>query len=440
MNSLLHILAVLAVLLGVVLLVYRRRIAELRTDLGQLFSHRLVYLGLPVLILAVLGIVYWTGRESTSPPAVVSPGSPPAESPATPPAPAGQGASTQDVATLYRKIGPSVVAIYTYNERRENIGRGSGFFHGASGSVVTNLHVLRSAYSAQIKTAGGKVYPVAGVAARDAAGDLALLAVNMPWGESFPLTVTANLPEVGERVVVIGSPFGLEQTVSDGIVSAIRESDLRGRVLQITAPISPGSSGSPVVNLRGEVVGVAFSQFSGGQNLNFCIAGERVVRLTAASGPPVSLAGGAAASAIASGRQTYCYLDEKGSVRFTDQPSNPRFGYQVISTPDGSLDRNRYERWVFDQIGGNPQDIDPQAAVAKARDDLPDLFRKVFPSQYAMSDLPEMSPDAQNHWQRVVNQYLANAYNGAVQKRNKAILQYRVMMDAFQMYAVSRPQ
>ncbi len=434
MKSLLNILVVLAVLLGVVLWVYRRRPGDLWTDLRHLFSHRAVLFGLPVLILATAGVVYWAGREEAPPAPAVLP-VPPVEAPAA--APVATGPATQDVAALYRRIGPSVVAIYTYNERRENIGRGSGFFHGASGHVVTNLHVLRSAHSAQIKTAAGNLHPVTGISARDPAGDLALLSVRIPWGESIPLAVSAVLPEVGERVVVVGSPFGLEQTVSDGIVSAIRDTAERGRILQITAPISPGSSGSPVVNLRGEVVGVAFSQFTGGQNLNFCIAGERVARLAAASGPPAPLAGGAASPGL-EGKQIHCYLDEKGSVRFTDDPSSPRYRYQVISTPDGSLDRNRYERWVFEQIGGNPRDIDPQAAVNKAREELPDLFRKVFPPQYSLGDLPQMPQDAQNHWQRMVNQHLANAYNGAVQKRNKAILQHRVMMDAFQMYAVSR--
>ncbi len=438
MKTLFNILLVAAVLLGVVLFVYRRRLGELWADLRNLFSHRLVSLGLAVFVLAVIGVFYWVGRDQAPPPAAVSPG-PEAGVPVAPPPGQGTpGPALQDVSALYRKIGPSVVAIYTYNERRENVGRGSGFFHGASSHVVTNLHVLRGAHSAQIKTAGGKVYPVAGIVARDASGDLALLAVSMPWGESIPLAVTSILPEVGERVVVVGSPFGLEQTVSDGIVSAIRDTAERGRVLQITAPISPGSSGSPVVNLRGEVIGVAFLQFRGGQNLNFCISGGRVTNLSAAAGPPVSLAGGAAASAIAGGKQTYCYLDEKGTVRFSDTAAHPRYSYQLISGPDGSLDRARYERWVFDQIGGNPRDIDPQAAATRAKEELPDLFRQVFPPQYNMSDLPNMPQEARNHWDKVVNHHLANAYNQAVQKRNRAMLQYGMMMDAFQMYAVSR--
>lgn len=109
-----------------------------------------------------------------------------------------------------------------------------------------------------------------------------------------PLSINASLPEVGERVVVIGSPLGLEQTVSDGIVSAVREVSAFGTIIQITAPISPGSSGSPVVNMKGEVIGVATFQSMIGQNLNFAIPGERIAKLTKiAKGkrlqPPISL-------------------------------------------------------------------------------------------------------------------------------------------------------
>jgi tetratricopeptide (TPR) repeat protein len=78
---------------------------------------------------------------------------------------------------------------------------------------------------------------------------------------------------------VYGSPLGLENTVSDGIVSAIRDIPDYGRIIQITAPISPGSSGSPVLNMQGEVIGIASFQMVEGQNLNFAIPSEKITSL-----------------------------------------------------------------------------------------------------------------------------------------------------------------
>jgi tetratricopeptide (TPR) repeat protein len=78
---------------------------------------------------------------------------------------------------------------------------------------------------------------------------------------------------------VIGNPFGLEGSVTNGIVSAVRDIPGFGRIIQITAPISPGSSGSPVVNMQGQVIGVATLQITGGQSVNFAIPSERIAQL-----------------------------------------------------------------------------------------------------------------------------------------------------------------
>jgi len=94
-----------------------------------------------------------------------------------------------------------------------------------------------------------------------------------------PLSLSTTVPEVGERILVYGSPLGLEKTVSDGIISAIREVPGYGKLIQITAPISPGSSGSPVLNMKGEVIGIASFQMIEGQNLNFAIPSERIANL-----------------------------------------------------------------------------------------------------------------------------------------------------------------
>jgi S1-C subfamily serine protease len=194
----------------------------------------------------------------------------------------------QDVSSIYRNIGPSVVVVQRYDEKKQKTGIGTGFFVSSGGNVVTNHHVLRGATSADIRVSSGKVYPVRNVMAEDPENDLIMVSVEIPPYEVQPLTVRASLPAIGERVVVIGSPMGLDQTVSDGIVSAIRDLQGSRKVIQITAPISPGSSGSPVVNMKGDVIAVACALLANGQNLNFGIPSERISSLSPGSGFPLT--------------------------------------------------------------------------------------------------------------------------------------------------------
>ena len=157
---------------------------------------------------------------------------------------------------------------------------GSGFFL-QSGQVVTNLHVIRGAQRCEIKTLDGKgkVFPVAGILAVDEEGDLALLSVEMPPDRLRTSELARVLPDEGEQIVVIGNPLKLEGSVTDGIVSAVREVPNLGKIIQITAPISHGNSGSPVFNLKGQVVGVVTVKVTNGQNINLAIGVARVAQL-----------------------------------------------------------------------------------------------------------------------------------------------------------------
>jgi tetratricopeptide (TPR) repeat protein len=121
---------------------------------------------------------------------------------------------------------------------------------------------------------------VAGALAVDEEGDLALLSVDVPPERSRPLDLTLVLPEEGERVFAIGNPLRLEGSVSDGIVSALREVPDLGRIIQVTAPVSHGNSGSPLFNMRGEVVGIITVKVTNGQNINLALGAPRLLALS----------------------------------------------------------------------------------------------------------------------------------------------------------------
>lgn len=189
------------------------------------------------------------------------------------------GAVAQDeLPDLVRRIKPSAVAIETFDSKGEKLARGSGFFIDKD-RLVTNRHVIEGAFRAEVHLNSGNTFQVKSVLAVDAEGDIALLKVEAPPNLVRPLSLDRTSPQEGESIVVIGNPFGLEGSVTNGIVSAVRDIPGFGRIIQITAPISPGSSGSPVVNMQGQVIGVATLQVTGGQSVNFAVPSERIAQL-----------------------------------------------------------------------------------------------------------------------------------------------------------------
>jgi tetratricopeptide (TPR) repeat protein len=194
----------------------------------------------------------------------------------------------EDLPGLIKRVESSIVMIVTYSKEGSMLGQGSGFFIDKKGDVITNSHVLQDASRATVKTTDGKEYPIKKVLAEDKEGDIVQVSVDISKEAVRPLPVAPKLPEVGERVIVIGTPLGLDKTVTDGIVSAVREIPGFGKIVQVTAPISPGSSGSPVINMKGEVIGIAAFFVVAGQNLNFAIPGERITKLTLGQGESLS--------------------------------------------------------------------------------------------------------------------------------------------------------
>ena len=194
----------------------------------------------------------------------------------TPSVPAG---AQNDLRELARRAQDSVVLLKVYDASRREASRGTGFFVAPS-LVVSNHHVVEDAYRVEAVLPSGESIEVAGVVTHDGFNDLTLLRLgDGRTGPPLPLAASNTL-EVGEPIGVIGSPAGLAGTLSAGNVSALRPDGLVEHVppgeptppvFQISAPISSGSSGSPVLNLRGEVVGVAVSQLIFGQNLNFAV-------------------------------------------------------------------------------------------------------------------------------------------------------------------------
>ena len=194
-----------------------------------------------------------------------------------------QNASAEvNLPELVRRVKPSVVAIATFDQKGEALATGSGFFLRPQ-QVLTNLHVIRGAYRAEIRTLDGKgrVFAVVGVLKSDDEGDLALLSVDIPAERCRPLEISTQLPEDGERIFVIGNPLRLEGSVSDGIVSAVREVPNVGKIIQVTAPVSHGNSGSPLFNLKGQVIGVITIRVINGENINLAIESSRIARLPA---------------------------------------------------------------------------------------------------------------------------------------------------------------
>ena len=171
---------------------------------------------------------------------------------------------------IYKMSGPSVVLIETYGDDGKVSGSGSGFLVSADGKILTNFHVVAHTKRATVKLANEDAYDTVSILDVDKRKDIALLkikAVNLPYlklGHS-------NSAQIGDKLYTLGNPLGVFQnTLSEGLLSGIRQMD-GYKMFQLSAPISHGSSGSPVFNAQGDVIGIVEALISEGQNLNFAI-------------------------------------------------------------------------------------------------------------------------------------------------------------------------
>ena len=191
---------------------------------------------------------------------------------------------------VYEHASPSVVTVIVRDGAGVVLGIGSGFFVDRERLLVTNYHVIELAFSATVTVPGRKELAVEGVVAANAKRDLAILQVRTGNAIVSSLALANDsLPPVGIQVYAIGTPKGYVNTLSRGLVSGVREIDGQPWV-QIDAPISPGSSGGPLLNQYGEVIGVTTCFCPEGQNLNFAIPVSAVRPLLKRGTRVVSLA------------------------------------------------------------------------------------------------------------------------------------------------------
>ncbi len=167
---------------------------------------------------------------------------------------------------IFEKLTVSTVEITAESEYVSSLG--TGFYIDDNGTVVTNYHVIEDCSSANVTTSDGGTYTVISVLGYDKDLDIAILSTSK---KNSTAVNTSRSATTGEAVYVLGSSLGLTGTFSEGLVSSAERNIGNNTYIQISAPISHGNSGGPVVNALGEVIGIACAGFEEGQNLNLAL-------------------------------------------------------------------------------------------------------------------------------------------------------------------------
>ncbi len=172
-------------------------------------------------------------------------------------------------------LASSIVMIEVHDQRGKPMGTGSGVMIGKDGFILTNHHVTRGGYSFSVRIEDDSaVYRTNEIIKYNSVFDLSVIRIGKVLS---PLPVYRGAKKLvrGQKVVAIGSPLGLFNSVSDGIISGFREIDTVD-MIQFTAPISHGSSGGAVLNMQGEIIGISTAGFDGGQNINLAVGYETI--------------------------------------------------------------------------------------------------------------------------------------------------------------------
>lgn len=179
---------------------------------------------------------------------------------------------------IIEEVEPATCTIYTYDEYGAPSGSGSGFFIESTGVGVTNWHVLDKSVKALVKMPNGNQYEIDSVLCASAKKDLLVFKIKNTANIVFPtVSFCTEKPIKGDAVYNISAPLGLESSVSEGILASYRENN-QGELVQVTSPLSPGSSGSPLLDTKGNVFAVTSFKRRGGENVSFGVVVDKDFR------------------------------------------------------------------------------------------------------------------------------------------------------------------
>ena len=286
------------------------------------------------------------------------------------------GGAQVDLKSLIDELRPSIVSITTYDEKKNVVARGTGFFTSKEGEILTRLSLVEGAYRTEVKTDDEKVYPVAITSGKDTKTGLARIVIAIPRERVKPLVYKAKVPQVNEHVFVLGGG-GREHEFVEGTVAAIEDSSL-GKVIRINASLVPQLDGGPVFNTNGELVGVAVFSKPGDAS-SIANSGESLTGIIpTVSGTPAAFAATA--------------VDKKPKQLNNPQPSYTtqarRNGVEgevtlrILIGKDGKVLRANVVR-------GLPDGLDDQALKAVFKLKFKPAMKDGIPVQYMMSVIVE---------------------------------------------------
>ena len=174
-----------------------------------------------------------------------------------------------DFSAIVDDVLQSVVSVKT------NVGQGSGIIIDRKGYIVTNVHVISGASTIKVTTYTGSTYDVSALVGYDSTADIAVLKIDAPDLRALNLGDSDDV-KVGEKVIAAGNPAGLAFTVTEGIVSAFRAGQNNIKYIQTDVPINPGNSGGPLINTKGDIIGINNFKIGGFEGLGFAISSNDV--------------------------------------------------------------------------------------------------------------------------------------------------------------------